>query len=129
MGALLGVVFVESRTGSQSLRDKAVDLSVGRSLLDNIQVYDLVLETATTNSCEKAENILRNYAWAQLKVAWDISKAYPGELDGNLNPVLLDVYPRLKRRLDFQKATRGRSPLYLQEMTNFMTEAEGLQSK
>ena len=129
VAAFIGFLLGNFRNGGEAARDKALDLSIARDLTQDVHICDLVLETARTNSCEKAEGILRNYAWGELRVAWDASKAYPGELDDELRPLFLNVYPRLKQRLDFQMATSNRSPIELQEMTNFMNDVEKLQSQ
>jgi hypothetical protein len=60
-----------------------------------------------------------------LEETWAISKKYDGALDDDLNPLLTNVYPRLRREITFEYFTNFPKD-FLTEMSNFVKAADAM---
>ena len=107
--------------------DKKIDIALGHAILNGVPIFDKVLQLASSNRIDEARSILRNYAWWQLEDAWTINRKYDRALSNDLNSVLIRVYPRLRREVDFGQFTNFPSD-YLTEMSNFVRAADSLTS-
>ena len=114
----------EEPTGNNP-RAREIDLTLGKAIIYKIPTLDEVSQLIQSNRLEQAQSVLCDHIWWELKEAWYINKKYDSSLDGELRPLLLSVYPRLKPKLDLGHFTHFPKPS-LVEMTNFMQETDAL---
>jgi hypothetical protein len=55
--------------------------------------------------------------------AWSINRRYKGALDDSLKPLLIKVYPEIKKQVDISRFSHWPQRT-LSEMTNFMNDAD-----
>jgi hypothetical protein len=132
---ILGILFaclffvlpkgMKKETATDDPCDRKIDLALGHDALNGIPIFDKTLQLAASNRVEDAKSLLRNYTWWQLEETWAISKKYDGALDDDLNPLLTNVYPRLRREITFEYFTNFPKD-FLTEMSNFVKAADAM---
>ena len=122
---MLWMATSNTRTGKEC--DRLVDITLGRGIIDSIPSLDRAVQLGASNQLIQEQRVLRDYTWWQMEEAWAINKKYDGALDARLNPVLLKVYPGLRRQVDLSKFSQWPRRV-LVEMTNFVLETDVLVS-
>jgi len=132
---ILGILFaclflvlpkiMEKETATDDPCERKIDLALGHAILNGIPLFDKTLQLADSNRVEDAESLLRKYTWWQLEDAWEINRKYNGALNDDLNPLLTNVYPRLRRDISFESFTHF-PKVDLIEMSNFVKAADAM---
>lgn len=126
---LMFLVSANFRTSEKSL-DKAagpceqeINIALGHATVDSIPILDRTLRLLDSNRVDDARSILRNYTWWQLEDAWEISQEYHGDMSNELDTLLTNVYPSLRRQVRIDSFTNFPED-YLVQMSNFEAYAD-----
>jgi len=116
---------IQKPSVAESASDKEANIVLGNAILNGIPIFDKTLQLADSNRIADAESVLSSYAWWQLEEAWVLNRQYNGTLSEVLNPLLTNVYPRLRRETHFLEFTNF-PHAYLIEISNFVKEVDAL---
>jgi len=101
-------------------------ISLGHSLIADVKTYSAVSEFIESNQLARAQHFVSSHALVALQSAWVINNTYGGVLDEDLKPLILEVYPHVKARVDFDFIWLALPQSSLTEMSNFVHEANAL---
>ncbi len=101
------------------------NLELGRNELYGIPCLNSTLDDLSSNRIDKATWLLRIKTWWDLEDAWCISQKYDGALSNDLNPLIIQIYPKLKKEVDLQ-SFKIFPKIGLVEMSNFMKAADSM---
>src|SRR5439155_18597185 len=111
----------KKRTTVDNPCEREIDIALGKAIMNKIPTLDEVSQLLGSNRLENAQSVLCDHIWWELKGAWYVNNRHSGSLDADLRPLLIDVYPRLKRQVYLGHFARWPKRT-LVEMTNFMEE-------
>jgi hypothetical protein len=104
-------------------RNREIDLSLARATMDNVSIMAKVSQLLRSNMTVRAQDLLHEQLWWQLEGAWSINREYKGALNDTLRPLLINVYPEIKKQVDISHFSHWPQRT-LAEMTNFMNDAD-----
>jgi len=103
--------------------ERETDLALGNAIIDEVPIFDELLQDLESNRIEHAQNMLRDHTWWRLESAWSINGKYHGALDPALNQLLHTTYSRVRGRIDPSHFARWPANLRA-EMTNFAEDVD-----